>query len=427
MRRLVCVSLCTAAAAAVFASASAASPGAQFGIQDDAWLAHGPGTLAQRLDRLQALGVDVVRFSLHWDQVAKRRPARALSSRDPAYRWEVSDTVLRGLAARGIQPLVTLYGTPAWANGGRRPNVPPSSSTAFADFAYAAAKRYPFVRRWTIWNEPNQRVMFSAASPKLYVARLLNPAYAAIHRANPRALVAGGMTASRGNTGGVSPLAWIKGMQAAHARLDAYAHHPYPARPTAETPLTGACASCGTISMSNLPRLLTQVRKSFGATPVWLTEYGYQTNPPDRWLGVSQALQARYIGQSALRVYRQPQVTLLIQFLVQDEPSLPRWQSGLFDVGGAPKLAASAFPYPLAQVTRRGPRIVLWGQVRPRSGAQRYRLEVRAAGGAWRWAGSVASTDSHGFLSRTITAPRGALVRLWSPRDAAFSAPILVR
>jgi Glycosyl hydrolase family 1 len=420
MRRLLTVLALAAACAAVFTPGAFAARGVQYGIQDDAWLAQGPGTLEQRLDTLQRLGVDVVRFSIHWNVVAPRRPARALSANDPAYRWQVTDPVLRGLASRGIQPLVTLYGTPGWANGRSRPNVAPKSASSFADFAYAAAKRYPFVRRWTIWNEPNQRAMFSAASPSLYVTRLLNPAYAAIHRANRRALVAGGVTAARGNTGGVSPLTWIAGMKAAHAKLDAYAHHPYPTRPTTESPFRGACASCGTITMANLPRLLAAVRQSFGPKQVWLTEYGYQTNPPDRWLGVRPALQARYIGEGALRAYQSPQVTLLIQFLVKDEPVLARWQSGLFNVRGAAKPAARAFPFPLAQVTRNGSRVVLWGQVRPRRGAQPYRLQVRT-GGAWRWLGGMTRTNGLGFFSRAIVAPKGAQVRIWSPRDRAYS------
>ncbi len=426
MRRLVLICAPAAAAAALFAPAAAPAPGVRFGIQDDAWLMYGAGTLSQRLDLLQRLGADVVRFSIHWNDVAATQPQRALSANDPAYRWGVYDTVLNGLRARGITPVVTLLGTPGWANGGARPNVAPTSGRSFGDFAYAAAKRYSFVREWTVWNEPNQRLGLSNPSPRLYVTRLLNPAYAAIHRANPRAIVAGGVTAPRGNTGGVGPLAWIRGMKAAHARLDAYAHHPYPSRPGIETPFRGACASCDTITMANLDRLLREVRRDFGAKPVWLTEYGYQTNPPDRILGVSPALQAAYIGQSSLRAYREPGVTMLINFLVRDEPELGRFQSGLFTVSGKAKPAASAFPFPLAQVTRSGSRVTLWGQVRPRSGSQPYRLQVRNGGG-WRWLGGTARTNSLGFFSRTVVAGRGLLVRIWSQTDRAYGWPLVVR
>src|SRR5688500_15774183 len=181
-------------------------------------------------------------------------------------------------------------------------------------------------------------------------------------------------------------------MKAARAKLDAYAHHPYATRPGGESPSRGACSTCGTISMANLPRLLAQVRASFGAKPVWLTEYGYQTNPPDRWLGVSPSLQARYVGEAALRAWQLPQVTLLIQFLLKDEPTLARWQSGLYTARGTAKPSARAFPFPLAQVTRSGASARVWGQVRPRRGAQPYRLQVRT-GGAWRWAGGLTRTN----------------------------------
>ena len=61
--------------------------------------------------------------------------------------------------------------------------------------------------------------------------------------------------------------------------------------------------------MATLPEIRADVTRYFGAKPLWLTEYGYQTNPPDRLLGVSYALQAKYLGEAALRVWKQPGVT----------------------------------------------------------------------------------------------------------------------
>jgi hypothetical protein len=61
----------------------------------------------------------------------------------------------------------------------------------------------------------------------------------------PKASIAGGATAPRGGTGGMSPVDFIRAMGRAGARLDAYAHHPHPLSP-AETPLTGGCAHCAT-------------------------------------------------------------------------------------------------------------------------------------------------------------------------------------
>jgi hypothetical protein len=426
VRRLLLIGVLAVVVSAAQVAQASAAPGIQFGIQDDAWLASGPGTLSERLDRLQSLGVTTVRYTLHWDEVAPVRPARALAANDAAYRWTVADPVLLGLRSRGIQVVVTLFGTPGWANGGRKPNVAPTRASDFADFAFAAATRYPFVRRWTVWNEPNQRISLADPTPALYVTRLLNPAYAAIHRANRFALVAGGVTAPRGNTGGVGPLAWARGMRAAHARLDAYAHNPYPTRPAVESPLQGACAACDVISMANLDRLLREVRADFGGKQVWLTEYGYQTNPPDRWLGVSPSLQALYVSEAALVAYREPHVTLLIQYLLQDEPNVDRFQSGLLTSTGVTKPSYAAFRLPLAQVARRGSRTVLWGQVRPGKGRRPYRLQVET-NGEWRWLGSMLRTNSAGFFSRTVQIGAGSLVRVWSSQAQAYGWPLFVR
>ncbi|HEU5490794.1 MAG TPA: hypothetical protein VFU84_08365, partial [Gaiellaceae bacterium] len=305
-------------AALVLANPAHAAPGALYGVQDDAWLAHGPGTLESRLDELDRLGVDVVRFTVRWDVVADERPLVPRDPTDPAYDWRSTDAVLRGLRRHGIQPLVTLYGTPRWANGRRAPNWAPSSGAAFGDFARAAATRYRWVRLWTIWNEPNRAQWLQPTSAATYVRKLLNPAYAQIHAAIPSAQVGGGMTAPRAGSGGTSPVSWIKAMGSSRARLDAYAHHPYPGQPQVETPWGPACRNCTTIAMADLERLLSLVRKNLGRKRIWLTEFGYQTNPPDIFLGVSLTKQAEYVASASRRVHMAPSVDMLIFFLVRD-------------------------------------------------------------------------------------------------------------
>ena len=61
-----------------------------------------------------------------------------------------------------MEVVLTIWGTPRWANGGKRPNVAPSDPNSLRDFAHALADRYsgrhpgyPFVRFYTVWNEPN--------------------------------------------------------------------------------------------------------------------------------------------------------------------------------------------------------------------------------------------------------------------------------
>src|ERR1044071_4650665 len=71
-----------------------ASRGVRYGVQDDAWLEFGPGTLNQRLATFKRLGVPLVRFTLHWNEIATRRPNDPTSPRDRAYDWHRSDRVL---------------------------------------------------------------------------------------------------------------------------------------------------------------------------------------------------------------------------------------------------------------------------------------------------------------------------------------------
>jgi hypothetical protein len=392
-----------------------ASPYVQYGIQDDAWLEYGPGTVTDRAAELKSMGVDIVRVTVNWRQT---EPSRGV------YDWSIPDEALNALHAAGIPAVVSLWGTPGWANGGNTQNWAPTSGSTFAAFAAAVAKRYAFVRKWTVWNEPNQRISLRPTSAATYVRTLLNPGYAAIHRASPHSLVAGGVTAPRAGTGGVSPVAWIAGMKAAHAKLDAYAHNPYPLSHQ-ETPTSGGCDHCETITLATLPRLLTDVQKAFGTrVRIWLTEYGYQTNPPDTLLGVGYAAQAKYVSEAALVAYRAPRVDLLIHYLVQDEPDVGRWQSGLYTARGAMKPALEAFRFPLTEESRTGTRTVLWGQVRP-GGANAYRLQ-RWADGRWNAVGGTFRTTARGYFTRIVNAAQGARYRIWVPAAHTYSAIVTV-
>jgi hypothetical protein len=405
---------------------ASASTHIQYGVQDDAWLLYGPESPAKRIQILQRLGVDVVRFTLRWDTVAQTEPADPRNPDDPAYDWELYDPILQRLRSAHIAVLLSLWGTPPWANGDRKPNYAPDDATALASFAYAAATKYPWITRWTIWNEPNVRVFLIPNSPRVYVTRLLNPAYRALKLANRRNLVAGGVTSPRKTPTGVSPIAWIRGMRAAHALLDAYAQNPYPVRP-GETPSSGGCWRCTEITMATLPKLIAEVKRRFGTrTRIWLTEYGYNSKPPSKWLGVSNALQARYVGEAALRAYLSARVDLLIHFLVRDEPNARRWTSGFFTSRGRVKPSFGAYALPFAQLSRRGTRTTVWGQVRPRSGRQLYRLQ-QFRSGHWRWVGRTQLTTRGGFLRRTVTVAHGSRLRLWSPRDRRYSTILTVK
>ena len=161
--------------------------------------------------------------------------------------------------------------------------------------------------------------------------------------------VACGVTAPRGNNNprglkpSVSPLAFMRAMAAAGARgFDAYAHHPYYGAPreTPTTPPPGPYA----ITLVRIDRLIDQVTQLWGPIPIWLTEYGYQTNPPDRTFGVSYEQQAEYLEQAFTIAYENPRIDMILNFLLQDEPRVEKgWQSGLVAANGRKKPAFFAF------------------------------------------------------------------------------------
>jgi hypothetical protein len=416
----------SAAAACVAPAPARAAKNIQYGIQDDAWLQYGPGTLGQRLATFKNLGVPLVRFTLHWNQIALRRPKHPDSPRDPAYDWRHPDRILRGLRRYGLTPVLTLVGTPPWANGGRKPNYAPPHPRDFRAFARAAATRYPWVRYWLIWNEPNHPLWLKPTKAAIYVQHLLNPGYEGIHAVLHSARVGGGVTAPRAGLGGVSPVVWIHGMALAHAKLDAYAHHPYPAAPF-ETPSGHGCRFCPTITMATIRKLLILVKRYFGSKPIWLTEYGYQTNPPDQLLGVPPKRQATELSLAAMRAWRLPRITMLIQFLYRDEVSLGRFQTGLVFADNKPKPSLQGFKLPFAEMGRKGTVTSLWGQVRGGPpGVKPYQLEILHKN-AWTAVGHAQMTNGDGFFVRTIRLKKGALLRIWAPRERRLSIQLRVR
>ncbi len=332
--------LVSACALGVFAGSAHGASGVQFGIQDDAWLEFGPGRLSDRVAKLDRLGLDVVRVTLNW---YRAEPSEG------DYRWSRSDRLLNALRARGLEPVVTLWGTPGWANGENAPNVAPLRGEDFQRFAFAAAQRYPFVSKWIMWNEPNKPIWLRPASARTYVSRILNPGYLGIKAANRRARVAGGVTGPRAGqgrrlAGRLHPRDGSGGSASRRVR----------APPVSRLPRRHALRRRVSVQDvdDGVARTASALRRPqrFPSARIWLTEYAYQTNPPDVF-GVSRddpgaASSARPRGA----FYQAPKVDMLIHYLYRDEPDLARWQSGLETVDGEAKPALAATMLPLAQV-----------------------------------------------------------------------------
>jgi hypothetical protein len=369
MRRAMVVAV---VAAAVVATPAGASTWLQLGLVDTQ---EALGDQARFGRTLGTLRPQVVRIMLGWGGpfgVAKtRRPDVGTDPADPAYDWSRYDQAVLTATGRGARVLFTIYGSPAWANLYQPANVAPQNFMRLKEFSYAAGLRYsgtyrradgvvlPRVSLWTAWNEPNiplglkpqwrrlggRWVIHSAWS----YARICNAVYDGIHLTLLRGQeVACGVTTARGNNApgtkrpSVAPIGFLRAMKAAGLRdFDAYAHHPYsgdPRRAPGAKP-----SNPRAITLGNIQKLINEVTRLYGPKPIWITEYGYETSPPDRVFGVDWARQARYLREAYGIARRNPRIEMLLWFLARDEERTKGWQSGFLSAGGRRKPSFYAF------------------------------------------------------------------------------------
>jgi Glycosyl hydrolase catalytic core len=97
------------------------------------------------------------------------------------------------------------------------------------------------------------------------------------------------------------------------------------------------------VTLANIDTLVKEVTRLYGPKRIWLTEYGYQTRPPDSIFGVSWANQAKYLTQAFTIARKNPRIDMMLWFLLRDDPVIAGWQSGLFTAGGKRKPAYAAF------------------------------------------------------------------------------------
>lgn len=476
-----------AAATALVGAPGAAARPLETVIQDDTLLLYPPrqevdGTVR----RLRALGVDRVRITASWSALApspgsRKRPR--FDARD-SYRYPIGgfarlDKAVSAVAAAGLQPMVDLsFWAPRWAVprvDARRPEwhryAP--SARAYGDFARAVVSRYdgrhpdptdlrrmlPRVRTWTTWNEPNfpdflspqwlpYRRGWRMVAPDVYRA-MHEAAFREIKRVDPGSTVLAGGLASGGafkpgRYGGIAPLAFLRALVCVDNRLrptrsfgckrfrplhaDGFAYHPYtggvsPAARDPEHP--------DSVIFGELPRLtglLERLRRRGRIArrlPVYLTEFGYETDPPDP-SGASPDQAARYLGQATYLAWRNPAVRTFAQFLVRDERPDPArafdvgaaegWQSGLLDADGREKPSWTSFELPFWAQPARNARGVggmfAFGQVRPRGGPHLVRVEVQQDDGSWVPAASLPATSAGGRpVDEFQTSPSGYFER----------------
>ena len=374
-------------------SAATAAPNSRHllvGINDEVDTLY--GNPATAFATLRSLKTQVLRVNLYWGgtkwAVANSgRPQDPTDPGDTAYNWALYDRLVKYATDSGIQVVFSILFTPGWANGGKPRTTPPTNFKDLENFAYAAAERYsglwippawqqnaslgigstplPKVNMWTAWNEPNNPLWLTpqykrvgktwrVESARNY-AKICNAIMAGVHSPYlgplPDEQVACGVTGPKGNDApttvrpSVDALTFLtQAHRFGMKDFDVYAHHPYADRGIEKPTYIPKGKQKRRIQLGNINTLLKLVTQYYGNKHLWITEYGYQTNPPDKTaFGIPWKTQAAYMAQAYAIARKNPRIDMMLWFMVRDEPNIGGWQSGLATVTGKKKPSWKAF------------------------------------------------------------------------------------
>jgi hypothetical protein len=360
-------------------------------VEDDAALLRETPRMRDRtLDDMSVLGADTVRIMVLW--------------RDAPGVWPALEAAVDGAQARGLEVLLTLSGPGPAAVSGCRPRdgLCRPDPEAYGRFVAEAGARFPTVRRWSLWNEPNvptwlrpqsvvRRGRVVLTSPTLYRALAREGAAALARTGHAKDTILVGETAPvhDGRTGPAArrptaPLRFARAVLAGGpVPGTGWAHHAYTGGGVRDPAIRGPAALLGPTEIGALERALDRhaATRGFG---VWLTEAGFQTNPPDPYFGVGPATQAAWMNETDWLLHGDRRIRSVAQYLVTDEQRQSSFQSGVRYADGRPKPSFAAYRAPLWIAQRGGGTIAVWGRVRP-GGARLIALERRAPGAqSWR-------------------------------------------
>jgi hypothetical protein len=427
--------------AAVAAPAAGASSRQQLIMQDDTQLRSAPAATAAEL---ASYGTDIVKINLYWDEVApqgRTKPSGFDGANPASYAWGSYDAAVQAVIAQGMRPYISLGGhAPDWASGRRgRQGTNRPSTAEFRLFAQAAGTHYAQVDIWSIWNEPN---LYSWLSPQRSKGIPLSPSiYRGLYLSGYRGLKDSGHLGDtlllgelmpRGGSAKnkVPPLEFLREMacldrnyrqirgRAAKQRncrkigrfpASGIAYHPY-------TPPDGPGVSerRDDAAIGQLGRLratldaLARRGKLPRRLPIWISEFGYQTDPPDRIFGSKLKRAASFMDLSEWIAFRNPRVATYSQYTLYDDP--PRagsgpltwssWQAGIYFLDGRKKPHVfDAFRFPLRVRALSANRVEIWGGRRTAGGTAQ--IESKARGGSYRPLGS-APVNAAGYFKRVF-------------------------
>lgn len=434
-------------------------------MDDQALLGASQAKVDSVLSRMQAYGADRLRVSAFWSDIAPSphsttQPARFDPSYPyaPEYRFAALDRVVGSAAAHGMKVMISISTPmPYWASRAPSKKNPVwnPDPARFAAFAYSVAARYGTIAdQFAILNEPNQGAWLQpqsaggrAVSPHIYRA-IVQAGYPAIKQAAPKATVLVGELAPSGRndpgtTRPIRPLAFLRAMGCRDARyrairggrckgfkpvpLDALGHHPYA---LFQSPFQrsryrdDAAIGDGRRLEQTLDRLVARgALKPSGSKrfPIYYTEFGYQTDPPDPFAGISLGRQSRWLQDAAYVAWRTPRIRGLNQFRLTDGRiggkgalAFREFQSGLFFANGKAKPASRTFANPVS-LSRGG---VLWGQAR-RGRRHNVTIERRRAGAkSFRKLRSM-TTDGRGYFQARVGRGSGSYRFRWADSDGS--------
>ena len=287
-------------------------------------------------------------MTIDMSSVAPTRPANPSDPSDPAYRWPAGiDAAIREATASGIRMSLLATNSPPWANGGQSRLHAPDPGD-FAAMMSAASKRYPYVRRWQIWGEPNRDDRFlpntegGPDGPRAY-APILEASYEALKRVSPKNIVIGGMTWTGGTVKLADFLRYMRLPNGSPPRLDWFGHNPFPFR----FPILRGLPLDGYRDVSDLDTFGQELRGVYGKrAKFWLSEFLVPSDKNSREFmnKVSAAEQASWLA-SAFRIADDlPQVAGIGWLGLLDEPEAPGSANyGLLTSGGARKPSYDAF------------------------------------------------------------------------------------
>lgn len=184
--------------------------------------------------------------------------------------------------------------------------------------------------------------------------------------------------------------------------------------------------------LASAPRLeanLDRLQAVYGSSrrfPLWDTEFGYQTDPPETIAGVlDPAHAAAYLNWAEYLSWRDPRILSWDQYLLTDPPA-GNFATGLEFADGRPKALYYAFRMAIhvpATSVSSGQPLEIWGCVRParaarlQTGRPQFALIefAPAAGGPFKTVRRLELTDPYGYVDTRMALPGSGAVRLaWS-------------